>query len=169
MSKSGAARVFGMSRSSVKRYAAARRAGRSPVPKKQPGTKPKLDEKARKLLEAGVKERPAINLKDRCGLARQDGHLKMSREDPRKGDSGAGSNPTLPAEIQAGSCPSLPILGQVNRWARRRARALVKTVDPTRGSRCARRTHRRPGRSLRREPYPSPRSAPRGCTPRPAT
>lgn len=66
MPKSEAARTFGVSRSSVKRYAAARREGRPLAPKKHPGSKPKLDERARKLLEADAKQRPAITLKDRC-------------------------------------------------------------------------------------------------------
>ena len=66
MPKSEAARAFGVSRSSVKRYAAARREGRSLAPKKHPGPKVKLDERARKLLEADVEERPATTLKDRC-------------------------------------------------------------------------------------------------------
>jgi transposase len=66
MPKSEAARAFGVSRSSVKRYAAARREGRPLAPKKHPGSKPKLDERARKILEADVEERPTITLKDRC-------------------------------------------------------------------------------------------------------
>jgi transposase len=66
MPKSEAARTFGVSRSSVKRYAAARREGRSLTPKKHPGSKPKLDEKARKILEADVQQRPAITLRERC-------------------------------------------------------------------------------------------------------
>jgi transposase len=66
MPKSEAARTFGISRSSIKRYAAARREGRPLTPKKHPGSKPKLDERARKILEADVEERPATTLKDRC-------------------------------------------------------------------------------------------------------
>jgi transposase len=66
MPKSKAAKIFGVSRSSVKRYAAARREGSSLTPNKHPGSKPKLDERARKILEADVKERPATTLKDRC-------------------------------------------------------------------------------------------------------
>jgi transposase len=66
MSKSAVARAFGMSRSSVKRYAAARREGKPLTPKKHPGSKPKLDERARKVLEADVEERPSITLKERC-------------------------------------------------------------------------------------------------------
>jgi transposase len=66
MPKSEAARTFGVSRSSIKRYAAARREGRPLTPKKHPGSKPKLDERARKILEADVEERPSITLKERC-------------------------------------------------------------------------------------------------------
>jgi transposase len=65
MPKSEAARTFGVSRSSIKRYAAARREGRPLTPKKHPGSKPKLDERARKILEADVEERPSITLKER--------------------------------------------------------------------------------------------------------
>ena len=71
MPKSEAARSFGVSRSSVKRYAAARREGKSLPPKKHPGSKPKLDERASKLLEAHVEERPAITLKDRCRFLKE--------------------------------------------------------------------------------------------------
>ena len=66
MPKSEAAKTFGVSRSSVKRYAAARREGRPLAPKKHPGSKPKLDQRARKILEADVEDRPATTLKDRC-------------------------------------------------------------------------------------------------------
>ena len=66
MPKSEAAKTFGVSRSSVKRYAAARREGSSLTPKKHPGSKPKLDQHARKILQADVEERPALTLKDRC-------------------------------------------------------------------------------------------------------
>jgi transposase len=51
ISKAQAARTFSVSLSSVKRYV--EKAGRreSLAPKKRPGSAPKLDEKARKLLE----------------------------------------------------------------------------------------------------------------------
>jgi transposase len=65
MNKSEAAHVFGVSLSSVKRYAKAAREGRSLSPGKAPGKRPKLDEKARRLLEANVKERPFAKLTDR--------------------------------------------------------------------------------------------------------
>lgn len=66
MPKSEATRTFGVSRSSVKRYVASRREGRPLAPNKHPGSKPKLDGRARKLLEADVEGRPATTLKDRC-------------------------------------------------------------------------------------------------------
>ena len=65
MNKSEAARVFGVSLSSVKRYVKAACEGRSLSPGKAPGKRPLLDEKARRLLEADVKERPFAKLKDR--------------------------------------------------------------------------------------------------------
>ena len=65
MTKSEAARSFGVSLSSVKRYAKAVSEGRSLSPGKAPGKKPLLDEKARKLLEADVQERPFARLSDR--------------------------------------------------------------------------------------------------------
>jgi transposase len=65
MTKSEAARVFGVSLSSVKRYAKAAREGRSLSPGKAPGKKPLLDQKARRLLEADVEEHPFAKLADR--------------------------------------------------------------------------------------------------------
>jgi transposase len=65
MNKSEAARAFGVSLSSVKRYTKAVREGRSLSPGKAPGKRPLLDEKARRLLEADVQERPFAKLADR--------------------------------------------------------------------------------------------------------
>ncbi len=65
MSKTAAAEAFGVSRSSVKRYVGATRGGGSLAPKRHPGSRPKLDERARKLLEADVKRRPVASLKQR--------------------------------------------------------------------------------------------------------
>ena len=65
MNKSEAARAFGVSLSSVKRYAKAVREGRLLSPGKALGKRPKLDEKARRLLEANVEERPFAKLSDR--------------------------------------------------------------------------------------------------------
>jgi transposase len=66
MGKSEAAHTFGVSLSSVKRYAKLADEGRSLTPKKRPGSKPKLDESARRLLEADLEERPAATLPQRC-------------------------------------------------------------------------------------------------------
>ena len=65
MGKSEAARTFGMSISSVKRYVAKARRGDSLSPRKHPGPRPKLDERARRLLEADVEQRPAASLRER--------------------------------------------------------------------------------------------------------
>jgi transposase len=65
MNKSEAARAFGVSLSSVKRYAKALSEGRSLSPGKAPGKRPLLDQKARRRLEADVEERPFAKLKDR--------------------------------------------------------------------------------------------------------
>ncbi len=50
MSEAQAARTFSVSLSSVKRYVNKAYRGESLSPKKSPGSTPKLDEKARKLL-----------------------------------------------------------------------------------------------------------------------
>lgn len=71
MSKTEAARSFGVSRSSVKRYAAMFREGEPLAPKKRPGSKPKLSEGARRLLEADLKQRPAATLPERCEYLKQ--------------------------------------------------------------------------------------------------
>ncbi len=68
--KSGAARTFGVSRSSVKRYAKLADEGRPLAPKKRPGSEPKMDERARSLLEADLEERPAATLSERCEYLR---------------------------------------------------------------------------------------------------
>ena len=78
MTKSEAAKTFGVSRSSVKRYAAARREGRPLTPKKHPGSKPKLDERARKILEADVEHRLAITLKERGRFVKEMAGVSVS-------------------------------------------------------------------------------------------
>ena len=70
MPKIEAVRTFGVGISSVKRYvAAARQEGQAP--KKRPGSKPKLDEGARRLLEADLEERPAATLPQRREFLRR--------------------------------------------------------------------------------------------------
>ncbi len=65
MGKSEAARTFGVGISSVKRYVATAREGKSLAPKKRPGSKAKLDHRARRLLESDLEERPAATLPQR--------------------------------------------------------------------------------------------------------
>jgi transposase len=73
------AKTFGVGVSTVKRYAATAREGRPLAPKKRPGSKPKIDEGARRLLEADLEERPAATLPQRreflrrvCGVSVSD-------------------------------------------------------------------------------------------------
>jgi transposase len=70
-SKVEAARTFGVGISSVKRFVATAKAGRSLAPKKRPGSNPKLDEAARKLLEADLRELPAATLSERREFLRR--------------------------------------------------------------------------------------------------
>jgi transposase len=76
--KSEAARSFGVSRSSVKRYAKMAEEGRSLAPKKRPGSKPKMDERARRLLEADLEEHPAATLSERREFLRRVAGLSLS-------------------------------------------------------------------------------------------
>ncbi len=64
-SKVQAAHLFGVSLSSVKRYARIAGRGGSLAPKKGSGRPPKLDEAAGKLLEEDIKERPAATVPQR--------------------------------------------------------------------------------------------------------
>ena len=66
MSKAQAARTFSVSLSSVKRYVNKAERGESLAPKKRPGSAPKLDEKATRLLAADLEERPYLTLRERC-------------------------------------------------------------------------------------------------------
>jgi transposase len=66
MSKARAARTFSVSLSSVKRYVNKAERGESLAPKKRPGSAPKLDEKATRLLAADLQERPYLTLRERC-------------------------------------------------------------------------------------------------------
>ena len=65
ISKARAARTFSVSLSSVKRYVDKAQRGESLAPKKRPGSAPKLDEKARRLLAADLEERPYLTLQER--------------------------------------------------------------------------------------------------------
>ena len=79
MSKAQAARTFSVSLSSVKRYVNKAHRGESLAPKKSPGSTPKLDEKARKLLAADLEERPYLTLQERCDYIEAMTGLAVSR------------------------------------------------------------------------------------------
>ena len=79
MSKAQAARTFSVSLSSVKRYVEKAERGESLAPKKRPGSAPKLDEKARRLLEEDLRERPYLTLRDRCEYIEAITGLSVSR------------------------------------------------------------------------------------------
>ena len=64
-SKSAAARLFGVSLSSVKRYLRIAQRGVSLAPRKGGGRPPKTDQTAQKLLEEDVKERPVATVSER--------------------------------------------------------------------------------------------------------
>ena len=66
MSKAQAARTFSVSLSSVKRYVNKAKRGESLAPKKRPGSTPKLDEEATRLLAADLEERPYLTLQELC-------------------------------------------------------------------------------------------------------
>src|SRR3954466_14110871 len=79
MSNSQAARTFSVSLSSLKRYVNKAKRGESLAPKKSPGSAPKLDEKASKLLEDDLQERPYLTLQDRCKYIEVMTGLSVSR------------------------------------------------------------------------------------------
>jgi transposase len=79
MAKAQAARTFSVSLSSVKRYVNKAQRGEPLAPKKRPGSLPKLDEKARKLLEDDLHERPFVTLRDRCEYIEVVAGLSVSR------------------------------------------------------------------------------------------
>ena len=79
MKKSEVARLFGVSLSSVKRYVRKFRQGRALSPCKAPGKRPKVDERAERLLEADLKERPFAKLHHRCEYLEAVVGLRVSR------------------------------------------------------------------------------------------
>ena len=76
MSKSGAARLFGVSLSSVKRYARITSRGELLKPSKDGGRPPKTDEVTKRLLKEDVKERPTATVSERrCFLRSTTGKI----------------------------------------------------------------------------------------------
>jgi transposase len=72
------ARTFGVGLSSVKRSAKVAREGGSLHPKRSPGRRPKADERARRLLKADLRQRPAAALSERCEYLRSVAGLGVS-------------------------------------------------------------------------------------------
>lgn len=72
-SKSEAARLFGVSLSSVKRYAKMLNEGRTLAPKKNPGKRPKVDERGKRLLAADLDARPAAALPEKTRVPPEGG------------------------------------------------------------------------------------------------
>jgi len=64
-SKNEAAGLFGVSLSSVKRFARMDRQGDSLAPRKPPGRPPKSNDTTRRLLEADLTDRPAATASER--------------------------------------------------------------------------------------------------------
>jgi len=65
VSKSQAARLFGISLSSVKRYVRLANQGKSLAPRKGGGRPPIADETTKKLLEEDIRTRPAATVSER--------------------------------------------------------------------------------------------------------
>jgi transposase len=79
MSKARAALAFSVSLSLLKRYADKASRGESLAPKKSPGSAPKPDDKAIKLLEEDLEELPFAPLRDRCDHMEIMTELSVSR------------------------------------------------------------------------------------------
>ena len=77
MPKIEAAKTFGVGISSVKRYVAAARAGRSLAPKER-RLQTKLNETAKRLLEADLREHPAATLPQRRKFLRRVPGVRVS-------------------------------------------------------------------------------------------
>ncbi len=71
MGKSQAARSFGVSLSSVKRYAKMTDERRPLAPKKRPGSLPETGQNARRLLEDDLEQRPSATLYERREFPRR--------------------------------------------------------------------------------------------------
>jgi transposase len=78
MKKCEASYTFGLSLSSVKRYVEARCEGRSLLPKKRPGMRPKMDNNGRRLLEADLQKSPAATLSQRRGFLERVAGIRVS-------------------------------------------------------------------------------------------
>ena len=73
-----AARLFGVSLSSVKRYAKMADEGYPLAPKRRPGSQPKIGEDAKRLLESDLEGRPAATLWERREHLRRVAGVRVS-------------------------------------------------------------------------------------------
>jgi transposase len=84
ISKSAAARLFGVSLSSVKRYVKISNRGDSLTPRKGGGRPPKTNQTTKKLLEEDVKERPAATISERRRFLERTGGKSLSDSTVRR-------------------------------------------------------------------------------------
>ncbi len=112
MSKAQAARTFCVSLSSVKRYANKASRGESLVPKKRPGSAPKLDEKARRLLAADLEKRPYLTLQERCEYIEAMAGLAVSRSTMCRAIARIGSTRKKGDELPPNATSSAGQLGE---------------------------------------------------------
>jgi transposase len=84
ISKSAAARLFGVSLSSVKRYVKISNRGDSLTPRKGGGRPPKTNQTTKKLLEEDVKERPAATISERRRSLERTGGKSLSDSTVRR-------------------------------------------------------------------------------------
>jgi transposase len=112
MSKTQAARTFSVSLSSVKRYVNKAQRGESLAPKKSPGSTPKLDEKARQLLEDDLHERPFARLRNRCEYIEVITGLSVSRSTMCRAIARIGSTRKKGDELPPNATSSTEQLGE---------------------------------------------------------
>jgi transposase len=111
ISKSQAARTFGVSISSVKRYVKKADHGESLAPKKSPGSAPKLDEKATKLLEADLRQRPFATLQEHRNYTHALTGLSVSRSTICRAIARIGSSRKKGDDPQRSATSSKELLG----------------------------------------------------------
>lgn len=112
MSKAQAARTFSVSLSSVKRYVNKAQRRESLAPKKRPGSLPKLGEKAKKLLEEDLQERPYLTLQDRCEYIEVVTGLSVSRSTMCRAIARIGSSRKKGDDLQPSATSSKELPGE---------------------------------------------------------
>lgn len=112
ISKSQVGRTFGVSLSSVKRYMKKADHGESLTPRKSPGSAPKLDEKATRLLEADLKQRPFATLQERCDYVHALTGLAVSRSTICRAIARIGSSRKKGDDLQLSATSSKELPGR---------------------------------------------------------